>query len=119
MNPFARPLTIVRLIACLSLSACREDPQKEGVSDLNATQPELITSAESETHQQEIADLQRNIQTHEQNIENLNALITMERTKVEDNPDYDSPILNEVLSEQEQELLESEKARSRLEVLIR
>lgn len=119
MNPFANPLTIVRLIACLSLVACREDPQKEGVSDPNATPPELITSAESATHQQEITDLQRNIQTHEQNIENLNALITMERAKVEDNPDYDSPILNEVLSEQEQELLKIEKAKSRLEVLIR
>ena len=43
----------------------------------------------------------------------------MERDKLDDNPDYDSPILQETLHEQEQEQLEIDKAQEQIEMLTR
>ncbi len=120
------------LIACLSLGACREQHEEHSVSDPKATPSEVTSSAghspaqEEPTSseapvslQQEIADLQRSIKTREQTVEDLDAVVAMERDKVDDNPDYESPILQETLHEQEQERLEIEKAQIQLKTLTR
>ena len=71
------------------------------------------------SRQQEIADLERSIQSSERIIEDLDAAVHMEEAKVDENPDYESPILYDVLQEQEQARLEIEKARKSIEALTR
>ena len=115
MKHSMNPLTIASALACLSLIACHERTEEE-----SAPAQEESTSAEAPADlQKKIFDLQRRIEAREQTIEDLNAMVAMERDKLDDNPDYDSPILHEVLLEQEQERLEIENARKQLKSLTR
>lgn len=63
---------------------------------------------------EEISRLQNEIDRREQNIQDLEAAVAMERAKLEENPDYDPSFLHEVLQEQERDRQEIEAARRQL-----
>lgn len=105
-------LHLTALFIGLSMLACRDNPRAEAT----AATPDPIQAAPP-TNAPEIEALQREIEQREQSIGDLEAVVVMERAKVVENPDYDQSFLNESLHEQENERVEIERARKRLEEL--
>jgi len=63
---------------------------------------------------EEIAGLERGIETSKQIIQDLEAAVLMERAKLADDPDYDQGFLIETLNEQQQEREKIENAQKRI-----
>jgi len=68
---------------------------------------------------EQITELRREIESGRQNIEDLEAFAQMERTKLENDPDYDPSFLQEALQEQEHLRETIESGESRLQELTR
>ncbi|MFK7852223.1 MAG: hypothetical protein AB8D78_14700 [Akkermansiaceae bacterium] len=128
----AHPRSLISLVVCLLLVACRDNRQEEVVADPVTAPSEVAISTEPSVDQedqsasqekisaeQEVAELESKIQARKQTIDDLGSAVLMERAKLDENPDYDQSFLNEVLYEQDQERLEIEKARKRIEILSR
>ena len=64
-----------------------------------------------------IEELEREIESSEQIISDLEAAVHMERTKLEDDPNYDQSFLNEILDDQDREREDIKKAQEELDAL--
>ncbi len=104
-------LHLTALFIGLSMLACRDNPRAEAAAEPTSAEASPAASTP------EIEALHREIEQREQTIGDLEAVVVMERAKVEENPDYDQSFLNESLHEQENERVEIERARKRLEKL--
>lgn len=130
ISMFARvlPLSLVFFIG-----ACRENPretepaetdahaaseQREASPGHKADTPGEVDSSEAPpSPDEQITELQRTIEAGRETIENLEAFVQMERTKVENDPDYEQSFLEEALAEQQQIREAVESGEKRLQEL--
>ena len=99
-------------LATLLLSACdKSSPQTEAW--INAAK-EAEERIEMEA---KIEELEREIESSEQIISDLEAAVQMEKTKLEDDPNYDQSFLNEIFADQDLEREDIRKAREELDAL--
>lgn len=104
-------LHLAALFIGLSMLACRDDPPAETTAEPTSAEASPAASTP------ELEALLGEIERREQSIGDLEAVVVMERAKAEENPDYDQSFLNESLHEQENERVEIERARKRIEEL--
>jgi|AntRauTorckE6833_2_1112554.scaffolds.fasta_scaffold63892_2 hypothetical protein len=119
----SKSLTVFARILLLSsgfwLGACRENSSQTDSVDSEAEttaaqqevppaqgqKPEVEVKEESSTEvspvpDERIAELRRKIESRQEDIENIEAFAQMERSKLEEDPDYDPSFLEEALEEQ-------------------
>jgi hypothetical protein len=118
MKPFSRffpvPARMVLLSSGLWICACRENPHQADAVDSEAAP--TVTQQE-EPPDERINELQREIESGRQNIENIEAFVEMERAKLEENPEYDPSFLEEALQEQQEVREAVESGEKRLKEL--
>lgn len=98
----------------MCVCACRENPRQADAVDSEAAP--TVTQQE-EASDERIEELQREIESGRQNIENFEAFIEMERAKLEENPEYDASFLEEALHEQQEVREAVESGEKRLKEL--
>ena len=105
---------ILLLSSCFWIGACRENPRQEDAVDA-AAKPTV--TQEEEPPDERINELQREIESGRQNIENIEAFVEMERAKLEENPEYDPSFLEQALHEQQEVREAVESGEKRLKEL--
>lgn len=106
------PLACLIPIVALSLCACDNRHEKAD----SPSQPEPSTEEQAATLET-IGELEREIESSKQIIDDLGAAVVMERAKLEDDPNYDQSFLEEILSDQDRERQDIEKAQKDLDAL--
>ena len=111
---FLRLLPLSALLLC----ACEKPEAKVNATDAPA-EPQVSAAelAELAAKEAKIEELEREIESSAQIIDDLEAAVHMERTKLEDDPDYDQSFLNEILADQDREREEIKKAKEELKGL--
>lgn len=128
---------VILVLGAFFLSACRESAGEAGKGDsetMSATSIEEPAPPEEEEEavdevvdppgglagsEEQIIELQREIDSQRQTVEDLQAAVDMERAKLEEDPEYDQSFLLEVMDEQ-QEIREAiETGQARLDELSR
>lgn len=110
------PLAIAGFLLCACESKDQTDATDPPAPEPLAQAPDGGPQAAAESSP--IDDLQRDIVKRQQIIDDLEAAVLMERTKLEDDPDYDQGFLNEVLADQQHQREEIERIRQRIEELV-
>lgn len=108
------PLLSIALLS-LSLGACKKVTIERPAEEETAS--EARPAKQDESVQIEIEELEREVETSKQIIEDLEAAVLMERAKVQDDPDYDQSFLLETLEDQQREREDIEEAQKRIEAL--
>ena len=118
MKPFSTFLPVSARMLLLSsgfwLCACREDPRQADAVDSEAAP---TVTQQQEPSEDRINELQREIESGRQNIENFEAFVEMERAKLEENPEYDASFLEEALHDQQEVREAVESGEKRLKEL--
>ena len=112
---FLRLIFIFASLSILLLSACRKsEVRATTISSTSKPQPTADELAAMETR---VKQLEREIESSTQIIDDLEAAVDMERTKLEDDPNYDQSFLNEIFADQNRERADINKARAELKAL--
>jgi hypothetical protein len=118
MKPFSRFLPVSARMLLLSsglcICACRENPRQADAVDAEA---KPAVTQQEEPPDERITELQREIESGRQNIENIEAFVEMERAKLEENPEYDPSFLEQALYEQQEVREAVESGEKRLKEL--
>ena len=115
-----RPLTYLLPIAAMLLTACSEQKEK---AEATATEPEAQATAQAPQNQHQeklearIEELEREIESSMQIIDDLQAAVVMEQAKLQDDPNYDQSFLQETLSDQDRERADIKRAEDELKKL--
>ena len=88
------------LLSSIGLIACRETPVRSDSSESTATESESKAAVVSLPDEVQIKELQNEIDSGRQAIENIEAFVDMERAKLDENPDYEQSFMLEALDEQ-------------------
>ena len=118
MKPFSTfhsvSARMLLLSSGLCVCACRENPRQGDAVDSEA---KPTVTQQEEPSDDRINELQREIESGRQNIEDIEAFVEMERAKLEENPDYDTSFLEGALQEQQEVREAVESGEKRLKEL--
>ena len=112
---FPRLLFILSSLSILLLSACRKsEVRATSISSTSKPQPTADELAAQET---KLKELEREIESSTQIIDDLEVAVVMERTKLEEDPNYDQGFLNEIFADQNREREDIKQAQAELKAL--
>ena len=114
-------MTFLRLLplAALLLCACDKSGQKANSPDDEISSPReaWIATVKEAEKKLKIEELESEIENSTQIISDMEAFIQMERTKIEDDPEYDQSFMEEALTGQDEQRELIEQARKQIEEL--